>query len=117
MWNEIETWPPQTRKVNPYQEEIDFFWPLTEQINLDLDYSECDAKYKNCTINQDSGIISLSSGHTWTTSAMTLSATKIDTTIGIETPGLTMKSKKKPNIIRRVLYNIMGIKWRIDDSI
>jgi hypothetical protein len=25
-----------------YQQEIQFFWPLTEQIKLDLDYTECD---------------------------------------------------------------------------
>jgi hypothetical protein len=99
-----------------HQQEFKFFWPLTEQIPLDLDYSNC-VKLKNCTINQNNGIISLSTGHTWTTSAMTLTANKIETTIGIETPGLTMKSKKKPNVVRRALYSILGIKWRIDDSI
>ena len=25
-----------------HQQEIKFFWPLTEQIKLDLDYTECD---------------------------------------------------------------------------
>lgn len=25
-----------------YQQEIEFFWPLTEQIKLDLDYTDCD---------------------------------------------------------------------------
>jgi hypothetical protein len=25
-----------------HQQEIQFFWPLTEQIKLDLDYTECD---------------------------------------------------------------------------
>ena len=25
-----------------YQQEIQFFWPLTEQIKLDLDFTECD---------------------------------------------------------------------------
>jgi len=25
-----------------YQQEIVFFWPLTEQIPLDLDYTDCD---------------------------------------------------------------------------
>jgi hypothetical protein len=25
-----------------YQQEIEFFWPLTEQIKLDLDFTDCD---------------------------------------------------------------------------
>jgi len=25
-----------------YQQEIQFFWPLTEQVPLDLDFTECD---------------------------------------------------------------------------
>jgi hypothetical protein len=46
------------------QQEIEFFWPLTEQIPLDLDYTECD-KPKLYTIQQligSSGSVLMSSG-------------------------------------------------------
>lgn len=36
-----------------YQQEIKFFWPLTEQVDLDLDYTPCikfqEEKYANAT--------------------------------------------------------------------
>jgi hypothetical protein len=55
-----------------YQQEIQFFWPLTEQIKLDLDYTECD-KPKLYTIlpliNGGTGMTLISTGGdiTWST--------------------------------------------------
>ena len=37
-----------------YQQEIQFFWPLTEQVPLDLDYTECE-KPKLYYININNG--------------------------------------------------------------
>lgn len=95
-----------------YQKEIQFFWPLTEQIPLDLDYSVCDTRYNNCTISTSHGTIAISNGGTWTT-AMTVTADKIEASVGIDTPGLTMQVKKNPNIVKLTLYKILGINWRI----
>ena len=84
--------------------EIEFFWPLTQQIPLDLDYSVCEKPRLSLPINAindtnfyiNSGITSA----TFTTSNLTVD---VDTTV--------FKVKEKPNIIRRGLLSILGIKW------
>lgn len=47
-----------------YQQEIKFFWPLTEQIPLDLDYSNCE-KPKLTVIPNDWSIIGLNGNTTF----------------------------------------------------
>jgi hypothetical protein len=53
-----------------YQQEIEFFWPLTEQIKLDLDYTECDKPKLWTTLpisNGGTGYVLMSTGSdvTW----------------------------------------------------
>lgn len=108
----VELWP-SVKEYNPYQKEIEYFWPLTEQIPLELDYSECDTTYSHCTIKSSCGTIAISNGGSWTTTALSVSADKIQAAVGIDTPGLTMQVKKKPNIIKRALYKLLDINWRI----
>ena len=55
-----------------YQQEIQFFWPLTEQINLDLDFTECDKPKLYTTIPIGGGgtgmtLMSTGSNVTWST--------------------------------------------------
>jgi len=55
-----------------YQQEIQFFWPLTEQIPLDLDYTECDKPklWTTLPINYGgTGMVLMSTGGdvTWST--------------------------------------------------
>jgi hypothetical protein len=55
-----------------YQQEIQFFWPLTEQIKLDLDFTECDKPKLYTTIPISSGgtcltLLSSNSDVTWST--------------------------------------------------
>ena len=55
-----------------YQQEIQFFWPLTEQIKLDLDFTECDKPKLYTTIPIGSGgsgmtLMSTGSNVTWST--------------------------------------------------
>lgn len=93
-----------------YQQQIEFFWPLTEQINLDLDFSECDTKRKISTASIPNGattntvLCMVDSNLTWSTSINT------DT---IETKEITFTLNKKPFIIKRMMYNLLGIKWKI----
>lgn len=49
-----------------YQQEIQFFWPLTEQIPLDLDYTDCDKPklYTTMPIVGGTGLTLLASGGT-----------------------------------------------------
>ena len=82
------------------QVEIQFFWPLTEQMSLDLDYSNCEKPklYTNLAINSGIGNISLiNTSSNWTA-------------IHIDVDNVVAKTSKKPNIIRKTLFKIMGIK-------
>jgi len=86
------------------QLEIQFFWPLTEQIPLELDYANCE-KPKLYTGMLVAGSMNFGIGATSTTYAL-----HVDGKISMNADEMTFKTSKKPNIIRRALFNIMGIK-------
>ena len=87
------------------QLEIQFFWPLTEQMPLELDYSNCE-KPKLYTGMLVAGSMNFDIGTTSTTTY----ALHVDGKISMNADEMTFKTSKKPNIIRRALFNIMGIK-------
>jgi hypothetical protein len=88
------------------QLSIDYFWPLTEQIPLDLDYTDCEKPRLTMPINSGVNTILVSNGGT---GATTITAARlqldVDTTV--------IKSKTKPPLIRRGLYKLLGLKWEI----
>ena len=89
-----------------YQQEIQFFWPLTEQIPLDLDYSNC--VNPKLTVNHafpfavGTTISSFPTGTSWTTTSIRLNE---ETT--------TMLVAKKPNLLRRMIYKLIGFTWEV----
>ena len=89
-----------------YQQEIEFFWPLTEQIPLDLDYSVCEKPKLSVT---DCGItnITINNGNLDTTISFIASNFNID----VDTT--TIKVKEEPNLIRKALYKGLGLKWEL----
>ena len=92
-----------------YQQEIKFFWPLTEQIPLDLDYSECERPTYSCTIDgTNNGAITYTLG-TWATGDVTITAAHFN----IDADATVIKVKDKPNLCRRTLYKCLGLKWEI----
>jgi len=86
-----------------HQVEIQFFWPLTEQIPLDLDFSNCEKPklYVDNMITATGSYV-FNTGGTYTT--------QIVGNFSIDADKTTFKTSKKPNIIRKALFNIMGIK-------
>ena len=109
MWNEIETWPPQTRKVNPYQEEIDFFWPLTQQIPLDLDYDNCERP-----VNWTTQTITTNSGGMSNTIVNNMPPVWTTTSFRLQENTTTMVVQKEPNFIRKFIYKLIGFKWEVN---
>lgn len=94
-----------------YQKEIQFFWPLTEQIPLDLDYSVCEKpKLASCGPKVQFGTGATST--TWISSNNITVAQLVVTEDGIETPEITFTLNKKPGIIRRSAYKLLGVKWK-----
>jgi hypothetical protein len=97
-----------------YQQEIKFFWPLTEQIPLDLDYKPStdyiQQKMNGTTIssvNVSVGqTLAFSSGAspTWTT---TVKADEMEAKI------YRIVLDKKPNIVLRWVYKLLNINWKI----
>ena len=86
------------------QLDFKFFWPLTEQIPLELDYTDC-AKPQPSG-GGGNGPITISpyaTGHTTITAAHL--SLDIDTT--------TLKVREKPGLCRRTILKCLGLKWEI----
>ena len=87
------------------QLEFKFFWPLTEQIPLELDYTDC-AKPQLSYPLPPYGSITFgpyATGHTTITAAHL--SLDIDTT--------TLKVREKPGLCRRTILKCLGLKWEI----
>lgn len=108
IWRDtpVEQWP-SVREFNPYQQEIKFFWPLTEQIPLDLDYTGCERKITTTTFPTVGGtgqcIAMNGTQASWVTATFNGP---------VETPELVMALDKKPNFVVRWLYKLLNIKWK-----
>lgn len=87
------------------QLSFQFFWPLTEQIPLDLDYSECNKASISTTINATS----INSFVLTSPSSLNTTITASNLVLDIETT--TVVVKKEPTICQRVLYRCLGLSW------
>ncbi len=85
------------------QLQIQFFWPLTEQIPLDLDYSNCE-KPKIATESYNGITVALHNNN-WTETRITAAhlSLDVDTTV--------IKTKEEPPLYRKALYKMLGVKW------
>ena len=91
------------------QLEIQFFWPLTEQIPLELDHSNC---YKPKINTNTSGTFLCSPGGSYvlTTGTTSTYALHVDGKVSMDADKMTFRTSKKPNIFRKMLFNVLGIK-------
>ena len=94
-----------------YQQSIEFFWPLTEQIPLDLDYTEC--KQSSVYMSEGSsakfGTGSIFAVNATDTSWVTINSSRLD----LDVEQTTIITKEKPPLYRRALYKLMGISWKL----
>jgi hypothetical protein len=101
------------------QLEISYFFPLTEQINLDLDFTQTekyilDKRAEQLKNSVTSGML-LSVGNggtTWTTMSTNIGSPSF--TINVDAMPITIISKKKPNFIMKFIYKSMGMKWKAE---
>lgn len=89
------------------QVEIQYFWPLTEQMPLELDYANCE---KPKVYTNTGTIIDTNGPYVLTTGTSTAYALHVDGKVSMDADKITFRTNKKPNIIRRALFNVMGIK-------
>jgi len=87
------------------QLEIQYFWSLTEQIPLDLDYTDCSKVYTVPLpgIGGSGGIHPIGTSGTGGTWA-------VSTTLNIEPNRMTVSLDKPVPWYRKVLFNLLGIK-------
>jgi hypothetical protein len=84
------------------QQEIEFFWPLTEQILLDLDYAPCEPpKLTVSYTNGDTTGFAFYSTGSWGTVS----------NVNIKAKELTIELVHMP-WYRKLAYKIMGFKWK-----
>ena len=87
-----------------YQQEIKFFWPLTEQIPLELDFSECE-KPKLSVTNVDYSKFVIAGYDSATTSVVNTNG------LEIRCGTITMKDVDMP-WYRKAMFKLMGFKWQ-----
>ena len=87
------------------QTEIKFFFPLTEQLELNLDYGPTHIHYRAQGIAGVHSLPILGSIHEFTTTTWT-------TSINLDTNNITITSKNIPPLYRRILYKLLGINWK-----
>jgi hypothetical protein len=97
------------------QLNIQYFFPLTEQIELDLDFKPCNdyaeeqrkkQNYTGYTLNTWNG----NGATAWTTISNNIGNPSF--TINVDAMPITIVSKKKPNFIMKFIYKSMGMKWK-----
>jgi hypothetical protein len=95
------------------QQEIKFFWPLTEQIPLDLDFSQCSAHEYYIRAKGIAGVHGpYPTGMTYVTAADTTALSIVSTNLVLDVDKTTVKVNNIP-WYRRVLYKLLGIKWEL----
>jgi len=84
------------------QLEIQYFWSLTEQIPLDLDYTDCSKVYTVPLpgIGGSGGILPNGTSASWA----------VSTTLNIEPNRMTVSLDKPVPWYRKVLFNLLGIR-------
>ena len=102
---------------DPNQLEFKFFFPLTEQIPLGLDYTDCEKP--KLTYASSTGLtIAGATGASWITtstdiSAATLKVSKPDDIVGyFEIGPLQVGREKEPNFIQKLIYKLLGFNWK-----
>jgi hypothetical protein len=94
------------------QLEIEYFFPLTEQIPLELDYTDCAKPKLWTTIDSGLTLTVGTGGTTWTTMSTNIGSPSF--TINVDAMPITIISKKKPNFIMKFIYKSMGMKWKAE---
>ena len=90
------------------QLEIEYFFPLTEQIPLDMDYSECISQ-PSLYLSEGSKFVLGGSSILAVNQWVTVNTSRLE----LDVEHTIIKVTKKPPLYRRALYKLMGIDWKI----
>ena len=109
-WGDQDPYPGYRLNLkNIKQAEIEFFFPLTEQIPLGLDYIGCE-KPKITAINPVTFSVS---NATWSTNiAPTLSVQPTNSVGQLNIGGIQIGLEKQPTWYQKVMYKFLGFNWK-----
>ena len=98
------------------QLEIKFFYPLTEQVPLELNFKPCldyeEHKRKESLYTGNRNRIDYWGNGTGLIYTTTSSSIASSFTIDMDKLPITIQSKYRPNIIKRLIYWSLGMKWK-----
>lgn len=102
------------------QLEIQYFFPLTEQIPLELDFKPSEKYLEELRTKQfadsviSAGSFLISNGVTGATTWATVNLREVEPnfTIDVDNTPITITSKEKPNFVKRYIYKMLGMKWK-----
>ena len=111
---------PWVKNWNPKQTEIEFFFPLTEQIPLDLDYGPTHLYYRAKGIAETESMTIQGSIHefttvptTWATNIAPTLSVKPQNSIGqLNIGGVEIGLENEPKWYSKVLYKLLGFNWK-----
>ena len=115
-WGDQDPYPGyQLSLKNIKQVEIEFFWPLTEQIPLGLDYTGCEKP--KLSVPLDSSTTSFYLAPTWGTTniAPTLSVQPQNSVGQLNIGGISVGLENQPKWYQKVLYKLLGFNWKNKD--
>lgn len=103
---------------DPRQKQFEFFWPLTEQIPLDLDYTDCAKKQSSSLIISDGTGIAFAN-NTWGTVTATssnfntqLSVMPMDCVGELAIGAIKVGLESEPKWYQKLLYKALGFNWK-----
>jgi hypothetical protein len=109
-----KTWSEAIKKEWTNQTSIEYFWPLTEQIGLDLDFEGC-AKQNLYTIdNVTTGALAFT-GANWTTVSNVpaqLTVTPNNPIGELKIGPINIGLEKEPSWYQKILYKLLGFNWK-----
>jgi hypothetical protein len=104
-----DPWPnPWADAKNYRQAEIEFFFPLTEQIPLNLDYTDC-AKPK---LTLSTGPYTFNTGLSWSTTTPQLTVHSTNSVGQLNIGGISVALEKQPKWYQRLLFKLLGFNWK-----
>ena len=112
-WGDKDPYPHQLNLKNIKQVEIEFFFPLTEQIPLALDTSECDTRKPVVpTTTFPWGNITATSAVSTTVNTSVLSVQPINPVGQLNIGGIQVGLEKEPTWYQRILFELLGFNWK-----
>ena len=95
-----------------FQLEFQYFFPLTEQIPLALDYTGCAKPKLSVPFSAGTGLCTLAAP-TWSTNIAPTLSVKPQNSVGqLNIGGIEIGMEKEPKWYQKMMYKLLGFNWK-----